>query len=236
MQKRRKLANNLGVTSETKRLSHLRITDLIAAKEFLVDRDAYIYLDRLHEALAYKDERQASHMCKLLIRHFDFDPTNDVLDNLKIANTETLQKSNLSLIRIYGLDLSDRKNVKRLFALISRCPQVKKIELGFCSLTNEVTCKLFEETMKLETLHYLGVRGNKLDTVAVHMLHTLLERSENFPSLMWVDFRNNKGIITISGDLVNLLMQRRTKYRGLNGPDDRKSIISIQDAINGRLV
>lgn len=40
------LSSNLGVTWERKRLSRLGIADLIAAKEFLVDRDAFIYLDR----------------------------------------------------------------------------------------------------------------------------------------------------------------------------------------------
>jgi len=40
------LSSNLGVTSERKRLSRLGIADLISAKEFLVDRDAFIYLDR----------------------------------------------------------------------------------------------------------------------------------------------------------------------------------------------
>lgn len=40
------LSSNLGVTSGRKRLSRLGIADLISAKEFLVDRDAFIYLDR----------------------------------------------------------------------------------------------------------------------------------------------------------------------------------------------
>ncbi|XP_015752602.1 PREDICTED: uncharacterized protein LOC107332383 [Acropora digitifera] len=42
----RELSSNLGVTSGRKRLSRLGIADLISAKEFLVDRDAFIYLDR----------------------------------------------------------------------------------------------------------------------------------------------------------------------------------------------
>lgn len=229
------LSSNLGVTSERKRLSRLGIADLISAKEFLVDRDAFIYLDRLHEALAYRDVRQVSHICNLLLRHFGFNPKKDVLDSLEKATTETLRNSNLSLIRIYGFDLSDKRNFKKLLALISRCPQIKRLELGFCSLTGDSACKLFEETMKLETLHYLGFRGNKLDMESVHKLHSLLKNPENFPYLVWVDFRNNKGITTIPGDLVQLLRQRREKHRDLNGAVDETSIFSVQDAITGRL-
>lgn len=113
-------------------------------------------LFRLHEALIYNNEHQASHMCKLMLKHFDFDPSDDVLRDLEIANRETLGKSDSSVISIYGLDLSEKKNVKKLIALFSRCPKVKKIELVFCSLSNEIAFKVFEATMKLETLHYLG--------------------------------------------------------------------------------
>ena len=95
-------------------------------------------------------------MCKLLIKHFDFDPTNEILSDLEKANKETLAKSDSSVICIYGLDLSQKKNVKKLIALLSRCPKVKKIELVFCSLTNEIAFKLFDATMKLETLYYMG--------------------------------------------------------------------------------
>lgn len=95
-------------------------------------------------------------MCKLLIKHFDFDPNNEVLSDLEKANKETLAKSDLSVICIYGLDLTQKKNVKKLIALLSRCPKVKKIELVFCSLTNEIAFKLFDSTMKLETLYYMG--------------------------------------------------------------------------------
>lgn len=95
-------------------------------------------------------------MCKLLLKHFDFDPTNDVLSDLEKANRETLAKSDSSVICIYGLDLSSRKNLKKLMALLSRCPKVKKIELVFCSLTNENVFMLFEAIMKLEILLYLG--------------------------------------------------------------------------------
>jgi len=82
---------------------------------------------------------------------------------------------------------------------------------------------------------FSGFRGNKLDMESVHKLHRLLKHPENFPYLVWVDFRNNKGITTIPGDLVQLLRQRREKHRDLNGAVDETSIISVQDAITGRL-
>lgn len=106
--------------------------------------------------MIYKNERQINHICKLLIKHFDFDPTSDVMSDLEKANKETLATSDLSVICIYGLDLSFKKNVKKLLTLLPRCPKVKKIELVFCSLTNEIAFKLFEATMKLETLRFLG--------------------------------------------------------------------------------
>lgn len=81
---------------------------------------------------------------------------------------------------------------------------------------------------------FSGFRGNKLDMGSVHKLHSLLRHPENFPYLVWVDFRNNKGITTIPGDLVQLLRQRREKNRGLNGADET-SIINVQDTITGRL-
>lgn len=82
---------------------------------------------------------------------------------------------------------------------------------------------------------FSGFRGNKLDMESVHKLHSLLKHPENFPYLVWVDFRNNKGITTIPGDLVQLLRQRREKHRDLNEAVDETSIISMQDAITGRL-
>ena len=106
--------------------------------------------------MIYKNERQTNYICKLLIKHFDFDPTNDVINDLVKANKETLAKSDLSLISLYGLDLSSKKNVKKLIALLSRCPKVKKVELVFCSLTDANFFKLLEATMKLESLLFLG--------------------------------------------------------------------------------
>ena len=111
---------------------------------------------RLHEALIYRNERQICHICKLLIKHFDFDPTNDIINDLEKANKLTLAKSDLSVICIYGLDLSARKNLKKLIALLSRCPKVKKIELGFCTLNHENVLKLFEAMMELKSLCFLG--------------------------------------------------------------------------------
>lgn len=92
----------------------------------------------------------------MLIKHFDFDPTNDIISDLGKANKETLVKSDMSVICIYGLDLSRKKNLKKLIALLSRCPKVKKIELVFCTLNHENVLKLFETAMKLETLYFLG--------------------------------------------------------------------------------
>lgn len=111
---------------------------------------------RLQEALIYKNERQISHICKLLIKHFDFDPLHDIKRGLEKANQETLLKSDLPIICMYGLDLSRKKNLKKLLALLCRCPKVKKIELMFCTLNHENVLKLFEATMKLESLYYLG--------------------------------------------------------------------------------
>lgn len=116
----------------------------------------FVSIFRLHGALIHRDERQISHICKLLIKHFDFDPTNDIKRDLEKANKETLLKSDLSVICMYGLDLSRKKNLKKLLALLSRCPKVKKIELMFCTLNHEIVLKFFEATMKLETLYFLG--------------------------------------------------------------------------------
>ena len=95
-------------------------------------------------------------MCNLFIKHFDFDPPSDVANNLEEANKETLEKSALSVITIYGMDLLSKKKLKKLKALFSRCPEVKKIELMFCSLTNERLFELFEAIMNLKCLLFLG--------------------------------------------------------------------------------
>ncbi|KAM7439957.1 Leucine rich repeat containing 75A [Porites harrisoni] len=214
----------------------MAISDLLNAREFPVDRDAYRYLDRLHEALFFKNERQASHMCNLFIKHFDFDPPSDVANDLEEANKETLAKSGLSAITICGMDLSSKKKLKKLKELLSRCPEVKKIELVFCSLTNERLLELFEAMMNLKCLLFLGLRGNKLDNRVVFKLHKLLEEPGNFPALVWTDFRNNKGIITIPGAFVQLLMQRRLTFNAEKEetPDERVAI-SVQDAMNGKV-
>ena len=95
-------------------------------------------------------------MCNLLIKHFDFDPPSDVANDLEEANKETLAKSGLSVITIYGMDLSSQKKLKKLKALLSRCSEVKKIELVFCSLTNERLFELLEAIMNLKCLLFLG--------------------------------------------------------------------------------
>ena len=92
----------------------------------------------------------------MLIKHFDFDPTKDITRDLEKANKETLVKSDLSVICIYGLDLSRKKNVEKLLALLSRCPRVKKIELIFCTLNHENGLRFFEAAMKLQNLYVLG--------------------------------------------------------------------------------
>ena len=71
---------------------------------------------------------------------------------------------------------------------------------------------------------------------AVYKLHSLLEEPENFPTLVWADFRNNKGIITIPGAFVQLFMQRRTNYQATKETSDKKLAISVQDAMNGKVV
>ena len=95
-------------------------------------------------------------MCNLFIKHFDFDPPSDVANDLEEANKETLAKSGLSVITICGMDLSSKKKLKKLKELLSRCPEVKKIELVFCSLTNERLLELFEAMMNLKCLLFLG--------------------------------------------------------------------------------
>ena len=95
-------------------------------------------------------------MCNLFIKHFDFDPPSDVANDLEEANKETLAKSGLSVITICGMDLSSKKKLKKLKELLSRCPEVKKIELVFCSLTNERLLELFEAIMNLKCLLFLG--------------------------------------------------------------------------------
>lgn len=81
---------------------------------------------------------------------------------------------------------------------------------------------------------FTGLRGNKLNIKSVHKFHSLLEEPQNFPSLMWVDFRNNNGINTIPGQFVQLLMER--KHRALKQTEGEKESISVQDAMNGKVV
>ena len=95
-------------------------------------------------------------MCNLFIKHFDFDPPSDVANDLEEATKETLAKSGLSVITICGMDLSSKKKLKKLKELLSRCPEVKKIELVFCSLTNERLLELLEAMMNLKCLLFLG--------------------------------------------------------------------------------
>lgn len=83
---------------------------------------------------------------------------------------------------------------------------------------------------------FTGLRGNKLDIKAVQKLHSFLEEPQNFPTLVWVDFRNNNGINTIPGAFAQLLMERRIKHRALKQTDDEKSSFSVQDAMNGKVV
>lgn len=78
------------------------------------------------------------------------------MDDLEKANKVTLSKSNLSAISIYGLDLSKMKNMKKLTALLFRCPNVKKIELVFCSLNNVYALKLLDVTKTLKSLYFMG--------------------------------------------------------------------------------
>ena len=73
--------------------------------------------------------------------------------------------------------------------------------------------------------------------VSVLKLNYLLEEPQNFPLLMWVDFRNNNGINTIPGQLVRRLMERREKRRDTKRQtEDEKESISVQDAMNGKVV
>ena len=93
--------------------------------------------------------------------------------------------------------------------------------------------------MKMTVVSYVfaaGLRGNKIDTKVVYKLHTLLEEPENFPTLLWVDLRNNDGIITLPGQFVQLLMERRKKTNALKNTEDEKSSVSVQDAMNGKVV
>lgn len=54
---------------------------------------------------------------------------------------------------------------------------------------------------------------------------------------MWVDLRNNYGINIIPGQFVQLLMERRkTHHRPLEKTADENASISVQDAINGKVV
>lgn len=72
---------------------------------------------------------------------------------------------------------------------------------------------------------------------SVYKLCHLLEEPQNFPKLMWVDLRNNYGINIIPGQFVQLLMERRkTHHRPLEKTADENASISVQDAINGRVV
>lgn len=83
---------------------------------------------------------------------------------------------------------------------------------------------------------FLGLRGNQIDMKLVLKLLTLLKDPKYFPNLLWVDLRNNNGIITIPSQFVQLLMERRTQLIALKDTDEKKKSISVQDAINGKVV
>lgn len=83
---------------------------------------------------------------------------------------------------------------------------------------------------------FLGLRGNQIDMKLVLKLLTLLKDPKYFPNLLWVDLRNNNGIITIPSQFVQLLMERRTQLIALKDTDEKKKSISVQDAINGKIV
>lgn len=85
-------------------------------------------------------------------------------------------------------------------------------------------------------LFFTGLRGNSINVKSVFKLHRLLEEPQNFPALMWVDLRNNYGINTIPGQLVQLLMERRKAHHPLTMTADENSSISVKDAINGNVV
>lgn len=85
-------------------------------------------------------------------------------------------------------------------------------------------------------LFFTGLRGNSLNVKSVYKLHRLLEEPQNFPTLMWVDFRNNNGINTIPGQFVQLLIERRKAHSALKKTVDENASISVQDAINGKVV
>ena len=91
-------------------------------------------------------------------------------------------------------------------------------------------CKVF-----VFVLFFTGLRGNSINVKSVFKLHRLLEEPQNFPALMWVDLRNNYGINTIPGQFVQLLMERRKTHHPSTTADEKASI-SVQDAINGRVV
>lgn len=83
---------------------------------------------------------------------------------------------------------------------------------------------------------FLGLRGNQIDMKLVLKLLTLLKDPKYFPNLLWVDLRNNNGIITIPSQFVQLLMERRTQLIALKDTNEKKKSISVQDAINGKVV
>ena len=70
---------------------------------------------------------------------------------------------------------------------------------------------------------------------AVHKLLSLLEDPENFQTLLWVDFRNNKEINTIPGKFVDLLAKRKERNSSMRKASDEEIRLAVKDAIRGKI-
>lgn len=71
-------------------------------------------------------------------------------------NQNLLRNTGSETIKLFGFNLTKKKNFQRLLRLLARCPDVMKVELRFCQLTPQLGDELFHVLAKLEKLYFVG--------------------------------------------------------------------------------
>ena len=66
----------------------------------------------------------------------------------------------------------------------------------------------FSTLSGMKKLSFLNLKGNWLDTSTVDLLDKLMRKRKCFPSLHWVDMRNNYDIIYFLDSLLMLFRKR----------------------------
>ncbi|CAH1794077.1 unnamed protein product [Owenia fusiformis] len=163
---------------------------------------------------AYTDKKdnwpkEFDFICRGLMSHLGPPLHKDTLVQLPPFNSTDLVSLSIMAWPGAGIDLFRKtRQVIHIADLVRNNTGLETIELGFTGLSDVGLTQIIDPLSNLPKLTFLDLKGNRLTQQAVDMFTQMLKDEAKFPSILWIDLRNNIDILTLPNIYLDAISKR----------------------------